>query len=60
MKWNGQLREGLRYVGDNSFIGGIGNLKVSFELLAGGGSKATITMPNKKVHTGERYLKYGD
>lgn len=60
MKWNGQLREGLRYVGNNSFEGGIGNSKVSFELLSGGGSKATVTLPNNKVFQGKRFLKYGD
>jgi protocatechuate 3,4-dioxygenase beta subunit len=60
MKWNGQLREGLRYVGNNSFVGGTGNLQVSFELLAGGGSKATVTLPNNKSFQGERFLKYGD
>lgn len=60
MKWNGQLSEGLRYVGNNSFIGGIGNLKVSFELLAGGGSRATVTMPNNKSYQGDRFLKYSD
>ncbi|MBX4299221.1 hypothetical protein K4H04_26040, partial [Mycobacterium tuberculosis] len=32
MKQNGQLREGIKYVGNNTFEGGIGFPKVTFEL----------------------------
>ncbi len=41
MKWNGQIREGLRYKGNNEFTGGYGN-KASFELFANGEIKAKV------------------
>lgn len=36
MKWNGQIREGLSYKGNNEFVGGTGNRSAKFEVLAGG------------------------
>lgn len=59
MKWNGQLNAGLRYAGNNTFEGGIGNPKVTFELLPGGITRATFNYRDK-TYTGERFLKYGD
>lgn len=58
MKRNGQLSESLRYIGDNTFQGGSEfGLKVKFELLANGSSKAVLTMRSKTL-SGEKYLKY--
>lgn len=68
MKYNGQLMEGLSYIGNNSFEGGLGYVKVKFDVLADGGVKATIAfkewdvnMANAKTTTeeGMKYLKYG-
>lgn len=57
LKRNGHLLEGLRYVGNNTFEGGVGYPKVSFELLEKGGTKAVISLPSKSV-SGEKFLKY--
>ena len=57
MKRNGQLIAGLKYIGNNTFEGGIGFPKVSFELLAKGGSKAVVTTQTK-TYSGEKFLKY--
>ncbi|WP_373494990.1 catechol 1,2-dioxygenase [Aquiflexum sp.] len=59
MKRNGQLVASLKYMGNNNFEGGIGFPKVSFELLADGGSKAVITQPTK-TDTGVKFLKYNE
>ena len=59
MKRNGQLVASLKYMGNNSFEGGIGFPKVRFELLPDGGSKAAITTQTK-TDTGQKYLKYGE
>ncbi len=68
MKHNGQLMEGLTYIGNNSFEGGLGYVQVKFDVLADGGVKATIAfkdwdvnMANAKTTTeeGMKYLKYG-
>ena len=57
LKRNGHLLEGLRYIGNNTFEGGVGYPKVSFQLLEKGGTKAVISLPNKSV-SGEKFLKY--
>ncbi len=59
MKRNGQLSAALKYMGNNTFEGGIGFPKVSFELLADGGSKTVVTTETK-TDIGEKYLKYSD
>lgn len=59
MKWNGQLVESLKYIGNNTFEGGSGFPKVKFELLTKGGSKAVVT-EGGETHSGEKYLKYRD
>jgi len=41
MKWNGQIREGLWYKGNNAFVGGIDN-NASFELLENGAIKVKV------------------
>jgi hypothetical protein len=35
MKWNGQIREGLKYMGNNTFTGGLGHAAI-FELIRNG------------------------
>lgn len=57
IKRNGHLLEGLRYIGDNTFEGGIGNPKVTFELLEKANTKATVSFYGKTI-SGEKFLKY--
>ncbi len=59
MKRNGQLTAALKYTGNNNFESGFVFPKVNFELLANGGTKATVTYQDK-VYRGERYLKYNE
>jgi hypothetical protein len=59
IKRNGHLMEGLRYIGNNTFEGGIGNPKASFELLEKGGAKAVVSFNGKTIN-GEKFLKYGE
>ena len=42
MKWNGQIREGLRYKGGNEFIGGTGNRAAKFDVQPDGKVKVTF------------------
>lgn len=57
MKRNGQLVAGLKYIGDNTFEGGLGYPKVRFEMLEKGGTKAVVELARNKI-TGEKFLKY--
>jgi len=57
MKRNGQLTSSLKYIGNNTFEGGIGFPKVTFELLAKGETKAIVKLWNKSF-SGQKYLKY--
>jgi catechol 1,2-dioxygenase len=59
VKRNGQLSVALKYIGNNTFEGGLGYPKVKFELLANGGSKAIVTTETN-TYTGEKYLKYAN
>jgi len=59
MKSNGQFVESCKYIGNNTFEGGIGFPKVRFELLPGGNSKAFITSKTK-TSSGEKFLKYSE
>ncbi len=59
MKRNGRLVAGLNYIGNNTFQGGIGFPKVTFELLTKGESKATVTTKNN-TYSGKKYMKYTD
>jgi len=62
IKYNGQIEEATEYKGNNSFEGGLGQLKVQFELLPGDAVKVKITYldNNNKFVTdeGTRLLKY--
>jgi hypothetical protein len=59
-KINGQIMEAMDYKGDNSFAGGIGYVKVKFELLNGGGAKVKVTITEDKPIEleGTKLLKY--
>ena len=57
IKRNGHLMEGLRYIGNNTFEGGIGNPKVTFELLEKNSTKAIVSFYGKTTR-GEKFLKY--
>jgi catechol 1,2-dioxygenase len=57
LKRNGHLLEGLRYVGNNTFEGGTGNPKVTFELLEKDATKAVVNFYGKIIN-GEKFLKY--
>jgi hypothetical protein len=64
LKFNGQLVEALAYKGNNTFEGGVGYIKVKFELVASGETKVTISKNDfddfSKVQTfeGVKFLKY--
>ena len=58
MKQNGQLRASLKYIGNNTFEGGIGFPKVTFELQKDGGVKAVIIRTATLTINGIKYLKY--
>jgi catechol 1,2-dioxygenase len=57
MKRNGQLFSSLKYTGNNTFEGGIGFPKASFELQKDGSVKVVIITATK-TYTGTKYLKY--
>jgi protocatechuate 3,4-dioxygenase beta subunit len=57
MKRNGQLLVSFKYVGNNTFEGGIGYPRATFEMQADGGSKVVVMMPAKTT-SGTKYLKY--
>jgi catechol 1,2-dioxygenase len=57
MKWNGQLSADLKYIGNNTFEGGIGFPKATFELLKDGGTKVVV-VTETKTYNGTKYLKY--
>ena len=58
MKQNGQLRASLKYIGNNTFEGGIGFPKVTFELQKDGTVKAIIVRTATVTLNGIKYLKY--
>ena len=58
MKQNGQLRASLKYIGNNTFEGGIGFPKVSFELQKDGAVKVVIVRTATITLNGIKYLKY--
>ena len=57
MKRNGQLAASLKYIGNNTFEGGIGVPKTTFELLTDGGVKVVVVTASK-TYNGTKYLKY--
>lgn len=57
MKRNGQLSADLKYFGNNTFEGGIGFPKATFELLPDGATKVKV-VNGTKTYNGTKYLKY--
>ncbi len=58
MKLNGQLRASLKYIGNNTFEGGIGFQKATFELQNDGRVKVVVERTANKAYNGIKYLKY--
>ena len=58
MKLNGQLRASLKYIGNNTFEGGIGFQKATFELQNDGSVKVVVERTANKAYNGIKYLKY--
>ena len=58
MKQNGQLRASLKYIGNNTFVGGIDYPKATFELQKDGSVKVVIERTAAKTYKGTKYLKY--
>ncbi|MEN9685766.1 MAG: hypothetical protein RLZZ28_1552, partial [Bacteroidota bacterium] len=60
MKQNGQLAAGLKYLGNNSFEGGGGYPKATFDLQKDDTVKVVVIteIPTTKTYTGIKYLKY--
>lgn len=60
MKQNGQLWASLKYIGNNTFEGGIGYPKATFELQKDDTVKVVIVadIPILKTYNGIKYLKY--
>ena len=58
MKQNGQLRASLKYIGNNTFEGGIGFPKVTFKLQKDGVVKVVIVRTATVTLNGIKYLKY--
>ncbi|PZR13800.1 MAG: catechol 1,2-dioxygenase [Flavobacterium psychrophilum] len=60
MKQNGHLRASLKYTGNNTFIGGIGYPKATFELQKDGNVKVVVERTADKTYTGTKFLKYSE
>lgn len=60
MKQNGQLVASLKYIGNNTFEGGQGYPKATFELQKEGIVKVEVVteIPTTKTYNGTKYLKY--
>ena len=60
MKHNGQLVGSLRYIGNNTFEGGVGYPKATFTLQEDGIVKVTVAaeIPNIPTYSGTKFLKY--
>lgn len=58
MKRNGQLSVSFKYIGNNTFEGGIGYPKATFELQKDGSVTVIIEPTADKTFKGTKYLKY--
>jgi catechol 1,2-dioxygenase len=62
VKVNGQIMEAMEYKGNNSFEGGLGQMKASFELLSDGGVKVKASYVDDDRKTinieGTKLIKY--
>lgn len=59
-KWNGQIRGGLSYKGNNSFEGGISDIEARFELLPKGDAKLVFLLSRRRMIKleGKKVLTY--
>lgn len=57
VKWNGKLVADIKYIGNNTFEGGIGFPKASFEIQKDGNVKVVVVTATK-TYNGTKYLKY--
>ena len=58
IKRNGQLRASLKYIGNNTFEGGIGYPKATFDLQNEGSVKVTVVRTANLTFMGTKFLKY--
>ena len=58
MKQNGQLRASLKYIGNNTFMGGIDYPKATFDLQKDGSVKVVLERTATKTYNGTKFLKY--
>jgi catechol 1,2-dioxygenase len=57
VKYNGQIVADIKYIGNNTFEGGIGFPKATFEIQKDGNVKV-VMVTETKTHNGTKYLKY--
>lgn len=56
-KWNGQVRGGLSYSGNNTFVGGVNDIEAKFELQPKGNAKLQFRFERrKKINLGGQKL----
>lgn len=58
MKWNGQIREGLWYKGNNEFMGGTGNRTAKFDVQPDGKVKVTLQFITALKKEYKEYKEY--
>ncbi len=58
VKRNGQLIADLKYIGNNTFEGGIGFPKATFEIQKDGSVKVAVVITATKTSNGTKFLKY--
>ena len=47
-KWNGQVRGGLAYTGDNAFVGGVNDTEAKFDIQADGNAKVSFRFSRRR------------
>ncbi len=59
-KWNNQIRGGLSYSGDNTFMGGVNDIEAKFELQTKGNAKVLFRFSRRKEINpeGKKILNY--
>lgn len=61
-KWNGQVRGGLSYNGNNTFVGGVNDTEAKFELQAKGNAKLQFRFERRRKFNleGQKLINYKD
>ena len=59
-KWNGQVRGGLSYSGNNTFIGGVNDTEAKFELQPNGNAKLLFRFERRRklILEGTKLINY--